>query len=337
MKAAWYESKGEAKDVLKVGEMPDPTPGPGEVRVRVYVSAVNPSDTKQRAAWGAGPKMPYPRIIPHNDGAGVIDSVGPGVPHSRVGERVWVFEAQRDGRAFGTAADFVVLPSAHAIHLPDGATMDDGASMGVPGMTAHQLLFRDGGIQGQTVFVAGGAGSVGHIAVQLARWAGARVIASVGAESQAVIARACGASCVINYKSEDVAAKVEEFTGSANSVDRVIEVAFAKNAELDAKMLRRGGVIATYMIDEHDPKPAIALMPLLLKNITVHFTLVYVMSKGAHDAAAAELNAALAAKALTPQVAGRFTLDQIAEVHERMGTQGLGGKALLELAKEPVA
>jgi NADPH2:quinone reductase len=337
LRAAWYQSKGEAKDVLKVGEMPDPHPGPGEVRIRVYVSAVNPSDTKQRAGWGGGAKMPFSRIIPHNDGAGVIDAVGAGVSQSRVGERVWIFEAQRDGRAFGTAADFVVLPSANAIQLPDAASMEDGASMGVPGMTAHQLLFRDGGIQGQTVFVAGGAGSVGHITVQLARWAGARVIASVGAQSQAEIARACGAHCVINYKSDDVAAKVEEFTGSANSVDRVIEVAFAKNAELDAKMLRRGGVIATYMIDERDPKPAMALMPLLMKNITVHFTLVYVMSKAAHDAAAAELNAALANKALKPHVARRFTLDQIAEVHEAMGTQGLGGKALLELAKEPVA
>lgn len=333
MRAAWYERKGEARDVFRLGERPMPEPGANEVRVRVRVSAVNPSDTKQRAGWGGADGMPFPLIVPHNDGAGEIDAVGPGVPQSRVGERVWVYEAQRDGRAFGTAAEYVVVPSANAVRLPDDASLEDGASLGVPGMTAHRLLFADGSIHGRTVLVQGGAGSVGHIAVQLARWAGARVIATAGSEIQAQVARECGAHHVLNYRSDDVAGRVAEITGeSAGGVDRVIEVAFAKNLDLDARVLKPSGVIATYMVDD-DPvhPPALDLQQLLVKDLTVRFTLVYAMGRVHHDEAAADLNAALEAGALRPRIARRFKLDDIAEVHELMGTGGMGGKAVLEM------
>ncbi|WP_428340966.1 NADPH:quinone reductase [Mycobacterium sp.] len=217
MRAAYYERKGNPGDILCVGKVPTPEPDPGDVRVRVRVSAINPSDTKSRQGWGGDTAMRFPRIVPHNDGAGVIDEVGPGVSAARIGERVWLFEAQRDGRAFGTAAEFVVVPAGNAIALPNNASFDDGASLGVPGMTAHHLLFSDGAIHGQTILIQGGAGSVGHLATQLARWAGARVIATVGSDEQAAVARDCGAHHVINYKTQDVVAEVRRFGRAENA------------------------------------------------------------------------------------------------------------------------
>ena len=277
--------------------------------------------------------MPFPRVIPHNDGAGEVDAVGPGVPEGRVGERVWVYEAQRDGRAFGTAAEYVVVPAANAVRLADEASFDDGASLGVPGMTAHHLLFADGAIQGKTVLVQGGAGSVGHLAVQLARWAGARVIATVGSDAQAEVARACGAHCVIDYKAQDVVAEVRRFTGRDAAVDRVVEVAFVKNLDIDAKVLKPSGAISTFMVDE-DPShpPAVNLQQLAAKDATVHFVLVYAMSRARHEMAIADLTAAMQAGALKPRIARRFPLDAIAEAHTLLGTGGAGGKVVLDVA-----
>ena len=332
MKAAWYERKGPP-EVLQVGELPDPQPGPGDVRVRVRVSAVNPSDAKARQGWGGQGAMLHPRIVPHNDGAGEIDVAGPGVPESRVGERVWVYEAQRDGRAFGTAAEYVVVPSANAVRLPGGASFDDGASLGVPGVTAHHLLFQGGAIQGKTVLVQGGAGSVGHLAVQLARWAGARVVATVGSAEKAEVARECGAHCVINYKAQDVAAEVRRFTGEEAGVDRVVEVAFVKNLNVDAKVLRPSGTISTFMVDEDPTQPlAVNLHQLSVKDLTVHFVLAFAMPRARHEQAATDLNAALAVGALRPRIARRFPLDAIAEAHALLGTHGAGGKVVLDVA-----
>jgi len=333
MKAAFYERKGDPKDVLRIGEVPTPEPGPGEVRIRVRVSAINPSDTKARQGWGGQEAMPFPRIVPHNDGAGEIDRVGPGVPERRIGERVWIYEAQRAGRAFGTAAEHVVVPAANAVHLPDQASFDDGASLGVPGMTAHHLLFQDGAIQGQTVLVQGGAGSVGHLAVQLARWAGATVIATVGSESQADVAHACGAHHVIDYKAQDVVAEVRRITGEDAGVDRVAEVAFVKNLDVDAKLLRPSGVISTFVVDE-DPShpPAVNLQQLAAKDATVHFVLVYAMSRARHEQAIADLTAALGAGVLRPRIARRFKLNEIVQAHELLGTAGAGGKVLVDIA-----
>ena len=181
MRAAWYEKNGGAAEVLRLGEMPDPEPGPGEVRVRVAASGLNPTDVKARA--GSRP-MGFPRIIPHQDGAGVIDRVGPGVPASRLGERVWVYIVQWQ-RPFGTAAEYVCVPAPRAITLPANLTFAEGACLGIPGVTAHRCLFADGPIEGQTVLVTGGAGAVGHYAVQLAKWSGARVITTVSSGEKA--------------------------------------------------------------------------------------------------------------------------------------------------------
>jgi NADPH:quinone reductase len=330
MRAAYYDRQGDPADVLRVGEMPHPQPGPGEVRVRVRVSAVNPSDTKARqGAFGLGP-MRWPRIIPHQDGAGEIDAVGVDVDASRVGERVWLFEAQLTG-PFGTAAEYVVVPSWNAVKLPVGVSFSAGASMGVPGMTAHHLLFAAGPIVGQTVLVQGGAGSVGHLAVQLARRAGARVIATAGSPGQAEIARACGAEHVIDYHADDVVAAVRSLVGRAG-VDRIVEVAMAQNFAVDAALLKPRGVLSTFMISEDpDNLPALDLQRLLQKDITVHFGLVYAMSRQQHDAAITDLTAALAEGALEPRIAQRFPLDAIVDAHDLVGTAGAGGKVLIDL------
>src|SRR5580692_720206 len=191
MKAVWFEKKGAARDVLVYGEMADPAPDAGQVRVRVHVSGMNPSDTKTRGGFGGNTAMEFPRIVPGQDGAGVIDRVGPGVSESRIGERVWIYEAYR-GRPFGTAAEYVVVPSHHAVKLPDSIDFDTGAGLGVPAMTSHRCLFADGGIQGKTLLVHGGGGGVGNAAIQLARWAGARVITTISRPEQETAARGAG-------------------------------------------------------------------------------------------------------------------------------------------------
>ena len=279
MRAAYYESKG-GPSVLRVGEVADVAPGPGEVRVRIAASAVNPSDTKAREGWGGASDMPFARVVPHNDGAGTIEAVGPGVPETRIGERVWVFEAQRDGRAFGTAAAFCTVPSRNAVTLPEGVSFEAGASLGVPGMTAHRLVFGGGGVQGRTVLVQGGAGSVGHLAVQLARWGGARVLATVGSDEQAAVARDCGAAFVANYKTDDVPARVADWLGAAGAVDLVVDVAFLANLDANVALLRPNGAIATYSISadaDETTQDRPMLWPLVMKGLTVtlNTTLLY--------------------------------------------------------------
>ena len=212
MKAVWYEQPGPAAEVLTFGELPTPEPEAGEVRVRVQVSGINPSDTKFRSGW-MGLRQPYPRTIPHNDGAGMIDAVGEGVPRSRLGERVWIYEAQR-GSPFGTAAEYVTVPSHKAVKLPDDMGFEAGACLGVPAMTAHFLVFSDGPVAGQTILVHGGAGAVGMYTLQLAKWGGVETeIATVSSPEKADIARQMGVDHTINYREEGVAARVRELVG----------------------------------------------------------------------------------------------------------------------------
>ena len=211
MQAAYYERLGAAPEVLVIGDLPTPTPGPGEVRVRVAVSGLNPTDTKARTGYRGA--MAYPRIIPHQDGAGVIDAVGDGVPASRVGERVWIFEAQA-GRAFGTAAEYVVVPEENVVTLAPDISFEIGASLGIPALTAHQCLFADGDLQDRPVLVHGGAGVVGEAAILLAKWAGAWVATTVRSAADALSARALGADLVINMREEDTAAAIMASLGA---------------------------------------------------------------------------------------------------------------------------
>ena len=329
MRAAYYESKGTARDVLRIGDRPVPEPLPGEVRVRIHVSAVNPSDTKARGGYRGNVTMPFPVVIPHQDGAGVIDKVGEGVNPARVGERVWVYEANL-GRPFGTAAEFTSVPAHKAVRLPDGVGFDVGACMGIPAMTAHRCVFADGPVSGKTVLVQGGAGAVGFYAVQMAKLGGARVIATVSRDEQAARARDAGADAVINYKSEDVAARVKAIAGAEPSVDRVIEVAFGANVRTDVAILKPNGVIATYASDAiHEPQ--IPFWPMLAKDLAVRFVLVYVMPRQAHDAAAAFIGDALNRGALKHQIHRVFPLDETAAAHEATEAMANVGKVLIRV------
>ena len=335
MQAAWYERRGTAREVLKVGELPTPEPRPGTVRVRIAVSAVNPSDTKGRSGTGAvaGATMPYPRIIPHQDGAGVIDKVGPGVDPARVGERVWLYMAQRDGSAFGTAAEYAVVPAHKAVRLPERASFSDGASLGIPAMTAHYALFAGGPIDGKAVLVQGGAGAVGFYAVQLAKTGGARlVLATVSREEQAAKARSAGADAVINYKTEDVVARVRALAGGDAAIDRIVEVALGVNVAADAAVLARNGVIATYSSDAVR-EPKVPFGALLQKDAAIHFLLIYEAPQAARDAAARDINALIEAGRLQHQVAKRFPLSEVAAAHEAMESGTLVGKILVDVAK----
>jgi NADPH2:quinone reductase len=327
MKAIYYEKKGPAAQVLKLGDVADLEPGPGEVRVKVHFSAVNPSDTKMRGGWDGAMEMPFPRITPHQDGSGVIDRAGPGVPQARVGERVWVYEAQR-GRPFGTAAAHVTVPAENAVRLPDAASFETGACLAIPGMTAHRCLFMDGGIQGQTVLVSGGGGAVGHAAIQLAKWGGARVITTVSRPEQEAIAREAGADLVVNRKNADVAARIRHFT-HAQGVDRVVEVAFEENLDLNRAVLKANGVISTYSSGASGSAPRIPFTSVMRQGLTVHFVLVYVMPREAHWAAARDVNAALEAGRYRPHVGRIFPLDRTAEAHDAQESGQVVGKILI--------
>src|SRR5262247_968394 len=275
MLAAWYEKNGPAAEVLQVGELPVPEPGPGEVRVRVVASGLNPTDVKARA--GSRP-MGFPRIVPHQDGAGVIEEVGAGVPASRLGERVWVFIVQWQ-RPWGTAAEQTIVPAALAVTLPSNTSFPEGACLGIPAVTAHRCLFADGPVEGQTVLVTGGAGAVGHYAVQLAKWAGATVIATVSSPEKAALAAAAGADHTVNYRTGDAAAEILTLTNGAG-VDRIVDVDFGANLPVSLKVLKTNGTIATYA-SMGEPEPKLPFYPLMAKNATLRAVLLYTMPERA--------------------------------------------------------
>ena len=328
MKAAWYERRGAAREVLHVGEMERPEPKPGEVLVRVHASGVNPSDTKSRTGLGARPN-PWPRIIPHQDGAGRIESVGEGVDQGRIGERVWIYEAQL-GRPFGCAAEYVAVPAANAVSLPDNISFEEGACLGVPALTAHRCVFADGSVEGKTVLVTGGAGAVGYYAVQFAKLGGAQVIATVSRDEQAKVAREAGADFIINRREEDVAGRIAELTGASDGrgVDRIVDVAFGANLETSLKILKVRGVIASYASDEV-PVPALPFWPLAGLDATVRFVLVYVMGEQAHVEAIKATGDALSSGRLKHRIGARFTLDRIVEAHEALESGRTIGKVVV--------
>jgi NADPH2:quinone reductase len=310
MRAAWYAQQGEAADVLQLGEVERPEPGPGEVRVRIHASGVNPSDTYGRRG-GAGP-MAFPRVIPHQDGAGVVESVGPGVPPERIGERVWVYEATWN-RPGGTAAEFAVVPAQRAVRLPDGVDFDAGACLGIPAMTAHRAVFADGPVSGQVILVTGGAGAVGTAAIQLAKWGGATVVATISSDEKAAVARGAGADHIINYRTDDVAAMVRGLTANAG-VERIVEVDFGGNLQTSLQIVKLHGTIASYAT-RGDPEPKVPFRALMVKNVTVRAILVYTMPEPAKVAAMADVTRALEAGALQPLIGARLPVDRIAEAH----------------------
>lgn len=323
MKAATYDQLG-GPDVLEVRELPVPEPGPGEVRVRVHVSGVNPTDWKSRSA-GPGKVMPFPYVVPNQDGAGVIDKVGEGVAPRRVGQRVWVYFASWH-RQHGTAAALVCLPAEQAVPLPDGASFDLGASLGIPALTAHRALFADGPINDSTVLVAGGAGAVGHFAIQLARRAGAFVVSTVSSSEKAALARAAGADAVVNYREDGAVDAVR--THAPGGVHRVVEVNLGANLELDLAVAAPGAAIVTYA--ESGPDPTVPVRRLMTANALLRFVLIYTIERDALRAAVDGVSDALVAGDLTELPAHRFPLERIADAH-RAVEAGAVGKVLVDL------
>jgi NADPH2:quinone reductase len=322
MKAALYDATGAARDVLKVTEAERPEPGPGQVRVRVHASGINPTDVKARS--GAVPRPMDGFQVPHQDGAGVIDAVGPGVDPSRVGQRVWVYFAAHGPQSkWGTAAEWTVVPEQQAVPLPDEVDMEFGASLGVPAVTAHRCVFADGPVTGKTVLVAGGAGAVGHFAIELAKWGGARVVATVSSADKAELARQAGADLIVNYREGDVAGQVRPFT---DRVDRVVEVALTDNLETDLALSGPETVIVTYAAQPADP--VLPVRKCMTANVTLRFVLLYTLPAGALQQAAADITAALRDGALTPLPVHRFGLDDIVAAHEA-AENGVTGKVVV--------
>jgi NADPH:quinone reductase len=340
MRAVIYSEAGEA-DVLRLVDRPVPEPGAGEVRVAVRVSGVNPTDWKSRRGSSVtGGGLPFPEIVPNQDGAGVVDAVGAGVEGLRPGDRVWIWEAawQRPG---GTAQQQVVLPARQAVPLPENASFELGASLGIPALTAHRCLtagpegphsLRPGALHGRTVLVAGGAGAVGHAAIQLARWAGARVLATVSGAEKAQLARAAGATETVDYRSE---AAVDQIRGAApDGVDVIVEVAPAANAALDAAVAAADATVACYATEPGKP---LVLAPgeLMGRNIRYQFVLVYTVPRDAKDRAVEDVSAAVRDDALpVGPDAGlplhRFTLAAAADAH-RAVEGGAVGKVLIDV------
>jgi NADPH2:quinone reductase len=324
MRAAWYERQGPASEVLQVGQRERPSPGPGEVLVRIYASGVNPSDTYGRS--GRQAPMAFAFVIPHQDGAGVVEAVGEGVAADRVGERVWVYEATWN-RQWGTAAEYTVVPAQRAARLPDSVQFSAGACLGIPAMTAHRAVFADGPVQGQTVLVTGGAGAVGSTAVQLAVWGGATVVATVSSDEKAAVARTAGAAHTINYRQQDVNEEIRRLTGGG--VQRIVDVDFGGNLEVTLQVINPNGVVASYASRGNDAPP-VAFRQLMVKNVTLHAILVYTMSEGAKSAAMEDINHALEQHALEPVITSQLPLEAIARAHESVErVSGIGNTVLL--------
>lgn len=324
MLAAVYERTGPAGEVLEVREVETPEPDAGWVRVRMHVSGVNPTDWKSRSGSTSSPTRPFQ--VPHHDGAGVIDAVGPGVPETRVGERVWVFLAAYTS-PYGTAAEYTVVPAAHAVPLPDGASFELGAGLGVPALTAHRCLTADGPLAGATVLVAGGAGAVGHSAIELARFLGAeRVLATASTDAKQELARAAGADPVVDYRRDDAAERIR--AAAPDGVDRIVEVSISDNAALDLEVLAPHGVVASYA-STGAPLHA-EVRPLMTKNVVLRFVLLYGVPEEALVAGARDVTRALEAGALTALPEHHFTLRQVAEAQDAV-EHGATGKVLVQV------
>jgi NADPH:quinone reductase len=317
MRAAYYERNGTARDVLRVGEVETPHAGAGEVRVKLATSGVNPSDVKSRT--GLTRKMAWPRVIPQSDGAGVIDEVGEGVPRSRLGERVWVWNGQWK-RAFGTAAEYIALPAAQAVKLPDRVSFEAGACLGIPAMTAYHAVVLAGAAHGTSVLVSGGAGAVSQYAIQFAKRAGAEIITTVSSTEKAALARVAGAEHCIDYKQEEVDTRVMELTRK-RGVDAVIELDLAANAKLIPGVLRPKGSVIVYGTGGE------ALLPAqfcLVNSIRLQFFLVYELDAAERARALAAIEAALADGLINRVAQPTYGLDDIAAAHEAVERGSIG-------------
>ena len=326
MKAAWYNSFGSAEEVLNIGEFDTPEPGAGEVKIRVYASGVNPSDTKKRL--GANPALlDDGPVIPNSDGAGEIISVGEGVSSSRVGERVWVYNAQY-GRQLGTSAEFVCLPSEYAIILPDSADYSAGAMMGIPAMTAHRCVFSDGAVDGQTLLITGGAGRVGYYAIEWAKQNGSTVIATASSENSREQCVKAGADYVVGHPSDETVSEIMDYT-EGKKIDRIIEGDFGANLLPVLDILKTSGTIATYS-SMTDMNPSIPFIIIMFMDITIRMVLVYAMPDQAKEHAAKDITAMLSQDSFTNRVASEFSLDNISDAHKMIESGKAYGSVIIK-------
>ncbi len=318
MQAAYYESNGIAREVLRVGDVETPHAGAGEVRIKVAASGVNPSDVKSRQ--GTTRKIAYPRVIPHSDGAGVIDEVGAGVSKSRIGERVWLWNGQWK-RPFGTAAEFIVLPASQAVSLPDKVSFESGACLGIPAMTAVHAVALAEVTKGMTLLVSAGAGAVSQYVIQFAKAKGAHVIATISSADKAKAAQDAGADATIDYKRENVGERVMDITGK-RGVDAIIEMDLTANAKLIPGVLRPKGRIIIYGTG---PEAVVPAAFCLVNSIRLQFFLVYELDAAERERAVSAINTALEKGQLHNRLARpTFALADTMAAHEAVERGTLG-------------
>ncbi|PIT82363.1 NADPH:quinone reductase [Limnohabitans sp. 15K] len=328
MKAAWYSHNGEASDVMQVGELPTPTPQVGEVLVRLMTSGVNPSDVKSRRAR----PLTDPLVVPHSDGAGVIEAVGAGVSAARVGQRVWIWNGQWQ-RAMGTCAQYIALPDAQAVAMPDGTDFAAGACMGIPGLTAVQSVILaerlTGDLRGQTVLVSGASSAVGHYITQMVCLAGGRVIGTVGSEAKAVHAKSAGMEEAIFYKTESVPERVKALT-QGRGADVIIDMDFSTTARWAAEgALAPHGQVVCYGSNALEVN--LPFRPWLFQSMGVKFFLVYDLTPADRLSAVARLSGMLSQKQLQHSIGARFALDQIALAHQTVEAGQTIGNVVVDL------
>ena len=313
MKAAWYEKTGDAADVLKVGELPDPSPGSNEVLISVKTSGINPSDVKTRA--GARGDLQFSRIVPHSDGAGIIVDVGKNVDSNRIGERVWIWNAAY-GRPNGTCAELISLPENQAVAMSDHVSFEAAACLGIPASTAYYGIFAEGSVQNKTLMITGGAGAVGFYGIQLAKWAGAKVISTVSSKEKFKIAEDAGADLILNYKKDNVVDSVLEFT-KGNGVDRVLEVEFGGNIQINPKIINTNGTIAAYA-SMGNIEPTLPFYDFMFKGIKINTFLIYSICQKDRKILIEGMTKALNENALKHLIGSSFSLDDVVGAHEEV-------------------
>ena len=326
MQAAWYETIGSADEVLQVGEIDNPSVGQGDVLVQMKTSGVNPSDVKTRT--GARGELQFPKIIPHSDGGGVITAVGEGVSKDRIGERVWIWNGAF-GRAHGTCAELISLPSNQAISMPDSTSFETAACLGIPAATAFYGIFCDGSVNDQNILITGGAGAVGHLGIQLAKWSGANVITTVSGDDKATAAKTAGADLVINYKTDDVIEAVNDFT-KGDGVDRILEVEFGGNLSVSQHVIKNNGVIASYG-SVAEANPPVPFYDLMFKGVTLNTYLIYIVPESDRAKINEGITAALNDNALNPIIAESFPLPSIIDAHKAVEAGSVIGNVIITI------
>ena len=326
MKAAWYEKIGAAAEVLQVGEIENPQPNEGEVLVELKTSGVNPSDVKTRA--GARGELQFPQIIPHSDGGGIITQVGQGVDQGRIGERVWIWNGAF-GRAHGTCAEMIALPSDQAVSLPDETSFEAAACLGIPASTAYYGMLCDGSVENQTVLVTGGAGAVGYYGIQLAKWSGATVITTVSGDEKAKVASDAGADLIINYREEDVVSAIKDFTND-EGVDRILEVEFGGNLSVSEEVIKPNGTVAAYG-SVAVMEPSLPFYNLMFKGVKLNTYLIYIVSEIDRSMIVNGLNEAMNDGALNHIITESYALDDIIDAHQSMESNQVIGNIVINI------